>query len=72
MEHIIDFQENPEEINDGKDTAPSKRLKSLIPRYNKVVDGNNIISSNGLDLVLNKCTRFKGWVEKILGRFDVY
>lgn len=57
---------NPEEINDGPDTAPSKRLKKLIKGYNKVVYGNIIIETNGIDSIINKCPRFKSWIDTII------
>ena len=36
---IRDQFSNPEEINDHRDTAPSKRIAGVMPRYSKVVDG---------------------------------
>lgn len=45
---IRDFP-NPEDINNDPNTAPSKRLKSIIPPYNKVIHGIQLIEEIGLD-----------------------
>jgi len=61
------FQEfpNPEMINNSVENAPSKRLKRIIPRYDKVVSGNNLAEKIGLQNIRNKCPRFNAWIEKI-------
>lgn len=68
LEQIIAAYPNPEDINDSPQTAPSKRLKNnqLIRGYNKVNDGIMIIEEAGIDTVLQKCPRFKGWVETLI------
>jgi hypothetical protein len=68
LEKIILAHPNPEDINDSPQTAPSKRLKNdqLIRGYNKVNDGIMIIEEAGIDTVLRKCPRFKGWVETLI------
>lgn len=60
---IISEYNNPEEINSTPDGAPSKRMLSIIPEYNKVIEGNLIILQNGIDSILRKCPRFRQWVE---------
>lgn len=59
------FQEypNPEDINNHPDTAPSVRLKKLIPGYNKVVHGVEMVKAVGMEDILAKCPRFRKWVE---------
>lgn len=59
---IIDSYPNPEDINNSPTTAPSKRLKELIPSYNKVVYGNIVIESNGIESIIKCCPRFKKWI----------
>lgn len=68
LEQIIAAYPNPENINDSPQTAPSKRLKNdqLIRGYNKVNDGIMIIEEAGIDTVLQKCPRFKSWVETLI------
>jgi hypothetical protein len=55
----------PEEINDSRDTAPSKRLLRHIPDYRKVTDGPDAIYSAGLALVRNRCPRFDAWIKQL-------
>ena len=56
---------SPEHINDSVETAPSKRLEKLIPRYAKV--RNSIILSRkiGLDKLTQECQHFAGWINRI-------
>ncbi len=53
---------NPELINDGKTTAPSKRLQSLIIGYNKPVYGSILAEAIGLPKIRAKCPRFNDWI----------
>lgn len=55
----------PEEINDGLDTAPSKRLEKIIKGYNKVLYGSLLSSEIGLDTIREKCPRFNQWIERL-------
>ena len=56
---------NPEDINDNADTAPSKRIKSIVPGYQKVVDGVLIARETGLDAIRAACPRFAEWLAKL-------
>lgn len=58
--------ENPEDINDGKTTAPSKRLERIIKKYNKVAYGSLLAQEIGLTTIRKKCPRFNTWIEKLL------
>ncbi len=55
----------PEDINDNVDTAPSKRLKSLIPRYDKRVAGPLVALEIGLDRIRAECPRFNEWLVRL-------
>ena len=55
----------PEEINDSRDTAPSKRLLRHIPDYRKATDGPDAIHNAGLALVRNHCPRFDAWIKRL-------
>jgi hypothetical protein len=61
---ISDFP-NPEMINDNPETAPSKRLERIIKGYDKVVYGNILAETIGLQNIRNKSTRFNAWIDKI-------
>ncbi len=60
---------NIEEINNSKETAPSKRMMKFFDDYDegfdKVFHGYSIIEEIGLQKVLEECPRFSKWVEKI-------
>ena len=55
----------PEDINDNSDTAPSKRIEKVIPRYKKKVDGPLLAMEIGLAKIRDKCPRFNGWVTNL-------
>lgn len=55
----------PEEIDDGEQTAPSKRLKSLYPAYEKVLFGSRIAQGIGLDTLRRECPHFNEWLSKL-------
>ncbi len=57
--------ENPEMINDTKETSPSHRLERIISGYNKVVYGNILAEAIGLDKIRSKSPRFDNWLKKI-------
>lgn len=52
----------PEDINDSYNTAPSRRIAQIIPRYQKVAYGPLIAQSAGLDTIRAECPRFSAWV----------
>ena len=68
IRNIITQFPNPEMINDSSDSAPSKRLKELFSpvKYEKPFHGNYIALTNGFDIILEKCPRFKNWIETLL------
>lgn len=57
---------SPEDINNGPDTALSKRLQKLIPEYNKVLYGTDIVKEIGMEVILAKCPMFKRWINKLV------
>lgn len=63
---IIEKYPNPEEINNNPNTSPSNRLKKIVPEYNKPNEGNILAMEIGIDKMLEKCPRFKNWVENII------
>ena len=60
----------PEDINDNPETAPSKRIASVIPKYNKLLHGPLLADEIGLDAIRAECARFAAWVTRLesLGR----
>jgi hypothetical protein len=62
---IRDQFESPEEINDSRQTAPSKRIITLNPGYSKVLDGIRISRNIGLDAMRAQCPHFGEWIQKL-------
>jgi Domain of unknown function (DUF4276) len=58
--------DNPENINDGKTTAPSKRLDRIFGNYSKVVYGSLLAQEIGLSKIREKCPRFNNWIDNLL------
>ncbi len=56
---------NPETINDGKETAPSKRLEKIFKSYNKVNLGSLIAQEIGISKIREKCPRFNHWITQL-------
>jgi hypothetical protein len=65
LEETVAQNSNPELINKGIETAPSKRLKSSISSYGKTSDGIEIAKQIGLSKIREKCPRFNEWINKI-------
>ena len=57
--------ENPENINDGKTTAPSKRLERILKGYKKPLYGSMLAQVIGLNVIRSKCPRFNNWMVKL-------
>lgn len=67
---IRDQFQNPEMINDSPETAPSKRVESLMPNYQKPVFGSLAVCTIGLGAIRTACPLFSAWVTQLeeLGR----
>jgi hypothetical protein len=61
----------PEDINDSPHTAPSKRIESLVPGYQKPTMGTFGILEIGLERVRAECPHFRHWVETLEQRMSV-
>ena len=68
IQGVIDSFDNPEDINSSPDTAPSKRLLRIIPGYDKVIYGNLLALEIGLSIILERCPRFRTWIELLIER----
>lgn len=67
-EIVAQYDSNPEKVNTGKTTAPSKRIISLIPEYegNKVSVGAVLAGIEGIEIQKNRCKHFADWIDKII------
>ena len=57
--------DTPEDINDDPNTAPSKRIRQLIPTYRKRLHGPGVALETGLDEIRRECPRFDTWMGRI-------
>lgn len=55
----------PELINDGVETAPSKRILKQIPEYDKVTAGWTVAEQIGLATLGKKCPHFNQWLTRL-------
>lgn len=72
LEILISYvyeHENPELLNDNRQTAPSKRLENIIHKYNKkkLIFGIDIIAhTNTISPILVRCERFSKWTNHLI------
>ena len=62
IEDILDEFGEPEEIDDGQNTAPSKRLVRFRKDYRKVAMGKTISEAIGISTMREKCPHFNHWL----------
>lgn len=55
----------PEHINNAPNTAPSKRILSLYPSYNKIIDGYAVAELIGLPMIRKRCHHFDAWLKTL-------
>ena len=65
LQDIRDAFENPEEIDDSPETAPSKRLNNLVPEYEKVLFGTLGAQEIGLPRMRENCPHFGDWLVRL-------
>lgn len=56
---------NPEDIDNGPETAPSKRIAAIWPAYQKPVDGLLVAQRIGLSAMRRECPGFDRWVSRL-------
>ena len=55
----------PEDIDDGPETAPSKRIIDLLPGYRKRLYGPILAEEAGLTRIREECPRFDSWISRL-------
>jgi len=74
LKAIAPRYETPEDINDSPVTAPSKRIIKILEKngeiYEKVIDGEAIATIIGIETIMEKCPRFKNWVETLIQKIQ--
>ena len=67
IRNLIDMvnEQNPELIDDGPETAPSKRILREIPEYDKATAGVSVAAYIGLPTLRKNCRHFDEWVTQL-------
>lgn len=67
LERLCEQYDTPEKINDGEQTAPSKRIGVQIPEYlaRKPTAGPIIAAHIGLAAIRDKCPHFNSWLTRL-------
>ena len=68
LKAVRDEFPTPEDINDSPFTAPSKRVKQLVPNYEKPLLGALAALEIGLDCIRTECPHFHRWLEQLESR----
>ena len=69
LKKIMTDYPNPEDINNSPQTAPSKRLFDVFG-YDKTGDGSLIFEMLDVETIMDKCPRFKEWIEKLVEKLE--
>lgn len=62
LKEIADQFGNPELIDNGPETAPSKRILQKIPEYKKTTAGVETLKWIGIENLKAKCSHFAEWL----------
>jgi len=65
LQKIRDQFASPEEINDSPTSAPSKRIRDLLPGYVKPLLGGLAVLEIGLETIRAECPHFRSWIERL-------
>jgi hypothetical protein len=68
LQDIRDQFSTPEDINDSPITAPSKRIRDLVPGYQKPLLGSLAALEIGLSSMRRECPQFHGWLVQLESR----
>lgn len=60
---------NPEDINGGAETAPSKRLQKIFG-YKKAVDAELVLDELDVPTIRAKCPRFDHWIQRVIDKLE--
>jgi hypothetical protein len=67
IEMVVAEGGNPELIDDGETTAPSKRIIAEIPEYegSKAISGPLVAAKIGMSTLRTRCRHFREWVDTL-------
>jgi hypothetical protein len=58
----------PEHINNQYETAPSRRIMTILPKYQKKQDGIQIASNITIEKIASECRHFENWLAKLTAK----
>lgn len=64
---MIEQAGEAELVDDGQDSAPSKRVQARLPGYRKARDGAAVVGGCDLSLTMQECPGFGQWVDRLRG-----
>lgn len=70
LQKVVHLESGPELVNDGVDTAPSKRIMSAYPQYAKTIDGPLVIAEAGLGAIRSTCPHADDWLRELETRLS--
>lgn len=62
---ILSEAGEPEAIDDGKETCPSRRIAGVIKAYKKRVHGPIVTRRIGLETLRDRCAHFASWLRRL-------
>jgi hypothetical protein len=62
---IRDSVQTPEEIDEGPESAPSKRIHAIYPAYRKTLHGPLTAQRIGLHRIREECPHFAAWLSAV-------
>ena len=65
LKECVKTQSNPELINNGAETAPSKRIMDCIGCFDKANVGVDVLEKIGIENIAAKCHHFSEWMKHI-------
>jgi hypothetical protein len=68
LDRMVHLESGPELVNDGVDTAPSKRIMRAYPQYAKTIDGPLVIAEAGIDAIRSTCPHADDWFRELEAR----
>jgi hypothetical protein len=71
LTRVVQRESGPELVNDGVNTAPSKRIMAAYPRYAKTIDGPSVITGAGLDSIRTACPHTNDWLREVESRLGL-
>jgi Domain of unknown function (DUF4276) len=67
LEGIAAGYASPEEIDEGPETHPSRRIERILPGYEKALHGPQIAARIGIAGIRARCPHFDAWLTRIEG-----